>query len=224
MASHELKTPVTTINGYVQLLLDVKAAQQNGIPPDADVFDSGLKTIHKQIGKLTSLISELLDLSRIQKGQLELQKSILDLAELVSDVVDDVQYTTRHKIEVTIESRDKVHADKDRIMQVVLNFITNAIKYSPDADRIEIRVFRRDANYAAVSVKDYGIGIDKADHEKIFERFYRAEGKKEKTFPGFGIGLFIASDIIKRHNGEIGVQSEKDKGSDFIFALPIATE
>jgi signal transduction histidine kinase len=153
---------------------------------------------------------------------LELHKTLLDLGELVSDVVSDVQYTTRHRIGLTIEANEKVYADRDRIMQVVLNFLTNAIKYSPDADKIEMRVFTTDKDFAAVSVKDYGIGIDKSDHEKIFERFYRAEGKKEKTFPGFGIGLFIASDIIRRHNGEIIVKSEKNKGSEFTFTLPVA--
>jgi len=139
-------------------------------------------------------------------------------------VVTDVQYTTQHKIELDITARDKVYADKDRIMQVILNFITNAVKYSPGANKIEVKVFQAENGQAAVSVKDYGIGIDEADHDKIFERFYRAEGKKEKTFPGFGIGLFIASDIIKRHNGTIGVKSKKNDGAEFTFTLPVSAE
>lgn len=220
MASHELKTPLTTINGYVQLLMDLRTTVDHKAD-DMPLFDSALKTIHKQIINLTGLVSELLDLSKIDKGQLELHKTEFDLADLVTDVVTDVQYTTQHKIELDISSRDKVNADKDRIMQVILNFITNAIKYSPGEDKIEIKVFHAKNGQAAVSVKDNGIGIDETDHEKIFERFYRAEGKTEKTFPGFGIGLFIASDIIKRHDGTIGVKSKKNEGAEFIFTLPV---
>jgi PAS domain S-box-containing protein len=223
MASHELKTPVTTIKGYVQLLTQVRAASaKSDTAMDKTLFDSALKTIDKQINKLTSLISELLDLSKIEKGQLELFETKFDLAELVRDVVQDVQYTTQHKIQLTIRSKNKVFGDKDRIMQVLINLITNAVKYSPGADKISIEVYAEKNDMAAVTVKDYGIGIDKADHAKIFERFYRFEGKREKTFPGFGIGLFIANDIIRRHGGEIRVRSEKNNGSEFTFLIPVA--
>lgn len=221
MASHELKTPLTTISGYVQLLMDIRRAMNEGDGMDLPLFDSALKTIHKQLANLTGLVSELLDLSKIEKGQLEFHKTHFDLSELVRDVITDVQYTTQHKINLSIESNDNVFADKDRIMQVVLNFITNAIKYSPQANVIDINVSRYKEKYASVSIRDYGIGIDKADHEKIFERFYRAKGHKEKTFPGFGIGLFIASDIIRRHDGSVSVKSEIDDGAEFTFMLPI---
>jgi signal transduction histidine kinase len=104
-----------------------------------------------------------------------------------------------------------------------LNLLTNAIKYSPDSDSIEVFA---DSNKEAaiIKVKDYGIGIESKDHVRIFERFYRAEGKSEQTFPGFGIGLFIASEIVQRHNGSISVQSEKGKGSVFTVSIPIGSE
>jgi signal transduction histidine kinase len=115
-----------------------------------------------------------------------------------------------------------INADRDRIGQTIINFIGNAIKYSPNNDIIEVRIRNYGKNKVAVSVKDYGIGINKKDHEKIFERFYRVEGKEEKTFSGFGIGLFIAKSIIERHNGSITIESEKGKGSIFTFILPMA--
>jgi len=125
---------------------------------------------------------------------------------------------------ILIRKREgKIQADKDRIAQVLLNLLTNAIKYSPDSDGIEVFV-ENNKESATITVKDYGIGIDSKDHIRIFERFYRAEGKSEQTFPGFGIGLFIASEIVQRHNGSISVQSEKGKGSVFTVSIPIKSE
>jgi signal transduction histidine kinase len=102
----------------------------------------------------------------------------------------------------------------------LLNLLTNAIKYSPNSDHVEV-IVEGDRKMATIKVRDHGIGIDKKDQAKIFERFYRVEGKSEQTFPGFGIGLFIASEIIHRHSGTITVQSEKGKGSVFIVTLPL---
>jgi len=116
-----------------------------------------------------------------------------------------------------------VFGDKDRVSQVLLNLLTNAIKYSPKTNSIEVNVYQPAQNSVSISVADHGIGIDKKDHQKIFERFYRVEGKTEQTYPGFGIGLFIASEIMSRHHGTISVESEKSKGSTFTFTLPIST-
>ena len=113
-----------------------------------------------------------------------------------------------------------VYADKDRINQVLVNLFTNAIKYSPFANEVTVWVKNED-NHAFVTIKDNGIGIAAEDQDKIFERFYRVAGKDEKTFPGFGIGLFIVKEIIQRHNGNIWVTSEKGKGSAFTFMLAI---
>ena len=167
-------------------------------------------------------MSELLDLSRIDSGKLELKMQNFDLVDLVKETVDDVQQTTQHQILVNDKADCKFFGDKDRIGQVLLNLLTNAIKYSPKTNSIEVNIYKPSQNIISISVKDHGIGIDKKDHEKIFERFYRVEGKTEQTYPGFGIGLFIASEIINRHNGTISVESEKSKGSTFTFTLPIA--
>ena len=223
MASHELKTPITTIKGYIQLVLNVVKDEEKEISPL--LVKSSLLTMDKQVSRLTRLMSELLDLSRIEAGQLELRKESFSLNELVIEIVQDVLYTNnKFSINIFHDFECIVHADRDRIGQVLTNFLTNAIKYSPGADKIEVRIFRPEKGQAAVSVKDRGIGIAKEDQEKIFERYYRAEGKSEQTYPGFGVGLYIAGDIIQRHNGRIFVESEKGNGSTFSFTLPVETE
>jgi len=222
MASHELKTPITSINGYVQLLLNIyNETDDQALQLTKSTVKSSLNTIAKQISKLTRLVSELLDLSKIESGKLELHKTEFDLSDMVEETVQDVRHaTSKHAIIVHNEFEGKIFADKDRIAQVIMNFLTNAIKYSPDADSVEVFV-QGNEKFASIRVKDYGIGIHKKDHQRIFERFYRVEGKSEQTFPGFGIGLFIASEIIHRHNGSISVSSEKGKGAEFTVTLPL---
>ena len=221
MASHELKTPITSIKGYVQLLLAMVKEKEDEKNLSPLFVKSSLVNIEKQVNRLTRLMSELLDLSKIELGQLQLNREEFSMNELVIDVVQDVLYTNpRHQINVYHDFTSTVWADKDRIGQVLVNLLTNAIKYSPQADKIDVTVHGPEKNLVAISVKDFGIGIDKKDHEKIFERFYRSEGHNEQTYPGFGIGLFIAKETVKRHDGMIKVESEKGKGSVFTFTLP----
>jgi two-component system, chemotaxis family, CheB/CheR fusion protein len=220
MVSHELKTPVTSIKGYVQLLLSMmKENEQISITP----LKTSLERIDSQVLRLSRLITEMLDLSKIELAKLTLQKKVLNLNLLVAETIQDINYTNNtHTILLTEETNVNIFADKDRIGQVIINFITNAIKYSPKQTTIEVKIYAAENNAVAVSVKDEGIGIEKNDQHKIFERFYRAGGEMEKTYGGFGIGLFIASEIIQRHKGSIAVESEKGKGSTFIFMLPVS--
>ena len=221
MASHELKTPVTSIKGYTQLLLSALKEQQDKLSPL--LVKSSLVSVDKQITRLTRLMSELLDLSKIETGMLVLNKELFHLNELVIETVQDILYTnSKHNINIFHDFECDVYGDKDRLGQVLINFLTNAIKYSPNDDKVEVWIRQSGKNSVSVSVKDFGIGIDEKDHEKIFERFYRVGGKEEQTFPGFGIGLFIAKEIILRHGGTIRLTSEKGKGSTFTFTLPIA--
>lgn len=222
MASHELKTPITSINGYVQLLLNIyNEAEAEKLQMARGTVKSSLGTIAKQVSKLTRLISELLDLSKIESGKLELHCAEFDLGELIEETVQDIRHTTsRHAVIVDNSFEGSIFGDKDRIGQVLTNILNNAIKYSPDSDRIEVYL-EGSKKYVTIRIKDFGIGIDKKDHQKIFERFYRVEGKTEQTYPGFGIGLFIAGEIIHRHKGTIHVKSEKGKGSSFIINLPL---
>ena len=219
MASHELKTPVTSIKGYTQLILSALKEDESKISPL--LIRSSLISVDKQVTRLTRLMSELLDLSKIETGMLVLSKEIFNLNELVIETVQDIIYTnSKHNINVFHDFECHVDGDKDRIGQVLINFLTNAIKYSPNSDKVEVWVRQSEKDRVSVSVKDFGIGIEEKDHEKIFERFYRVGGKEEQTFPGFGIGLFIAKEIIQRHDGIIGLVSQKGKGSIFTFTLP----
>jgi len=225
MASHELKTLITSINGYVQLMLNIfNEADEQRLRLSKQTIKSSLTTISKQVVKLTRLISELLDLSKIESGKLELDKTAFDLGVLVEETAQDMRQTaSKHAIILHNDFEGKIFADKDRIAQVLLNLLTNAIKYSPDADNIEVFT-SNNKDRAIIKVKDHGIGIDNKDHDRIFERFYRVEGKSEQTFPGFGIGLFIAGEIVQRHNGSISVQSGKGKGSVFTVSIPTNSE
>lgn len=217
MASHELKTPITTTKGYIQILMS--KYQDKG-----DAFlNSSLETVNKQIITLTSLITELLDLSKIKAGSLQLIKEQFYITGLIKEIVQDIQHTAPDCVISFTEKEDaSVYADKGRIGQVIINFLTNAIKYSPNCKEITISS-KVANNMVSVAVKDGGIGISKTDQLKIFQRFYRVAGKDEKTFPGFGIGLFIAAEIIQRHEGKIGVDSEPGNGSVFYFSLPLNT-
>ena len=222
MVSHELKTPVTSIKGYVQLLLsmlkDNPETKMAGVP-----LLSSLTRIDSQVLRLTRLITEMLDLTRLQTGKLELKKELFSLEELVNETVKDITYTnTKHIINIHTDFNGMVYGDKDRLGQVLINLINNAIKYSTDNNQINVNIYQPENNLIAVSVKDYGIGINKMDQLKIFERFFRAGGMSEHTYAGFGIGLYIVHEIMERHQGFISVDSEEGKGSTFTFTLPLA--
>ncbi|MEP6749878.1 MAG: PAS domain-containing protein [Bacteroidota bacterium] len=215
LASHELKTPVTSIKGYVQMLQKMHSTSEDAF------LKNSLSIVDKQIVTLTNLISDLLDLSKIKTGILSLDKEHFEINELVEETVVEIQNIhPGYNITFDKERSGIVEADKERIGQVLINFLTNAVKYSPGSHAIHVKSAIENNNIV-ISVRDAGIGIQKKDQEKIFERFYRVEGKNEKTFPGFGIGLFIASEIIHRHHGQIGVNSEPGKGSSFYFSLPL---
>jgi hypothetical protein len=215
MASHELKTPLTSVKGYVQMLQMMHEKSEDSFLKNA------LSTMDRQVKTLTGLITELLDVSKIKSGGLNFNKEHFELTELINEVVDEEKHINPlYQIAVNAREKVMVFGDRDRIGQVLINFLSNAIKYSPESTIVEVKCGVKD-NQVTVAVKDFGIGISKKDQEKVFERFYRVEGTNERTFPGFGIGLFIASEIIRRHNGKIHVKSELGKGSVFSFEIPI---
>ncbi|MBK0384274.1 PAS domain-containing sensor histidine kinase [Pedobacter sp. SD-b] len=215
MASHELKTPITSVKGYVQLL-------SNKYKNSNDAFlNNALNILNKQVVTLTTLVSDLLDVSKINMGSLLLRKTKFAINDLVEDVIEEIQHINqKHQIIFCKEANSKVFADRENIAQVLVNFLTNAVKYSPGSLNVEVKSSVIN-NRVRISVKDKGIGLKEEDRKKVFERFYRVEGKNEKTFPGFGIGLFIASEIIRKHNGKIWVDSKIGEGSTFYFELPI---
>lgn len=211
IASHELKTPLTSISAYLQFL------QRNLIDEKNKQF---IAKALRQVGKLSDLISDLLDVSKIESGKLPLNCSTFDICDLTHDVIEIIQYgNISHKIETVFEGRELlICADKQRIEQVMINLISNAIKYSPDADRIVISVSETYTD-VVVSIQDFGIGIKDDQQSHIFSRFYRVEGMAAHI-SGLGIGLYISDDIITRHNGILGVESKPGRGSTFSFKIP----
>jgi PAS domain S-box-containing protein len=214
IASHELKTPLTTIKGYVQAL-------ERMAPQDAsEKFKSILGKTSIYLNRLNNLIAELLDVSRIQTGNIELHKLPFDFDRMVFDSVDALQSASQsHKITIKGTSGTTVSADESHIIQVVNNLISNAIKYAPESTEILVYISNV-SNYVKLSVTDYGMGISSEDQKKVFERFFRV-GEIQQRFPGMGIGLYICDQIIKNHGGTLWVESEKGKGSTFSFTLPL---
>lgn len=215
MVSHELKTPLTSTISYVQV-------SQKKVSANGDVITAGmLSRAGKQLGKMTTLINGFLNVSRLESGQIHIEKQRFDMAVLVKDAEESVMpETTSHKIIFKPVEETWVNVDKDKIEQVINNFISNAIKYSPPYTTIQVACVTI-GNYAHVSVKDEGMGIRPQDQERLFDRFYRVEGQETKSIAGFGIGLYICKEIIERHEGKIGVESKPGEGSTFWFDLPI---
>jgi PAS domain S-box-containing protein len=215
IASHELKTPVTSIKAYAQVLESM--FRDSGDDRKADM----VKKMDAQVNRLTNLIGDLLDVTKIQTGKLQFNDSEFDFNSLVKELTEDLQRTTKkHHIVQEFAETGSVFADKERIGQVITNLITNAIKYSPNADKIVVFT-RREQNEIRLCVQDFGIGIPKDKKDKVFEQFYRVSGDKQHTFPGLGLGLYISSEIIKREGGKIWVNSIEGEGSTFCFSLPI---
>jgi PAS domain S-box-containing protein len=211
LASHELKTPLTTIKGYLQVV------ERSEKEPVSKLFIN--KTLN-QVEKLNALVSDLLDVSRIEAGKLRLDKMDFDLRELLLEIIESLQYTNKtHRVMYHDDEQPvEIRADRQRLEQALLNLLTNAIKYSPKADHIEVWLETTDGE-VTVKIKDMGIGLSDAQQKKLFTRFYRAEGAVR--IAGLGLGLYLTKDIIDRHQGRIGVSSEPGKGSTFFFSLPI---
>ncbi|MDB5020634.1 MAG: multi-sensor signal transduction histidine kinase [Pedobacter sp.] len=211
LASHELKTPLTTIKGFLQII-----AKKNQDTVGKLFVDKSLY----QVEKLSALISDLLDVSKIEAGKLQFHTEAVDLVRLLKDVMETFPYTNKsHEIIFDDPNEQSVVlADKQRIEQVVINLLTNAIKYSPKANKVFVSL-RNEGEFATVRVKDEGIGLKEEHLSKIFNRFYRADGVGNVS--GLGIGLFLTKEIIDRHNGTILVNSDYGKGSEFLFSLPL---
>ena len=174
-----------------------------------------------QLNRLTKLINNLLEISRLQTGRVSYTIEAFDLYEVVRAAVENMQETvTTHRLLLESSAHAQVSGDKYRLDQVFANLLSNAIKYSPHDSQIIIRV-AVDHGQVIVSVQDTGNGIAKEHHEKIFERFYQISNPQEKPFSGLGIGLYLSSEIVKRHAGRIWVESQKGQGATFYVALPL---
>lgn len=215
IASHELKTPVTSIKVYAQML-------KQKFEEDGDaVAANQLGKIDTQLDRLTTLINGLLDVTKIESGNLPLSITHFAFDDLVTEVVDMMQFTTRtHLIVIDGKSNAFLNADRERIGQVLINLLSNAIKYSPKSSSVVVGTSATERELT-FSISDSGIGIDALELTRIFERFYRSPLPTHETYPGMGLGLFISAEMIRRHNGQIKVQSEKGAGSTFTVTLPL---
>lgn len=214
-ASHELKTPVTSLSVYLHLISEfLKDKKEEKIASYADgAID--------QVNKITGLINQLLVLSRIQDDSLEMDKSIFSFSELIQSIVTKIQTVTQtHQIEIKGSCKSTIKGDHERLSQAIENLIMNAIKHSGENNKIIVEI-SEDTKYVYGSVIDFGVGIDSDHLPKIFDRFFRVPGIREETFPGLGIGLFISKQIISKHGGKISVESIRNKQTKFNFQIPI---
>ena len=218
IASHELKTPVTSIKAYTQVL--ERMMLKNGNDKDAGL----IRKLDGQVNRLTKLIEDLLDVTKLNSGKLQFNDRNFDFNDLVRDLLEDLQRTTEsHVLIAELAPTVTVFGDRERIGQVLTNLVTNAIKYSPKSDKIIVRSTVV-GNEIELSMKDFGIGIPKANLSRVFEQFYRVSGDMQHTFPGLGLGLYITAEIIKREHGKIWATSQEGKGSTFCFSLPLSKE
>jgi Osmosensitive K+ channel histidine kinase len=211
IASHELKTPLTTIKGYMDLL-----AMTEDTKPQKLYVQKALESLKK----LENLIKDLLDVSKIQSGQLELNITEFDINTLLDETISAIQMITpSHQIiRKGDTSYQLIHADRQRIEQVLFNLLSNAVKYSPGEK--EVLVYNKlTETELTINIRDFGNGVPEEEQSNIFERFYRTK-ELSVHVSGFGLGLYICQDIINRHNGRIGVESA-GKGSIFYFSLPL---
>ena len=215
LVSHELRTPLTSIIGYIQLLRDERAS---GL--DTDHF---AEVIERNAERLLRLVGDLLFLSKMQSGQLALELRETDLASLAGQAVEEARPEAERKHIGLVLSAAPVpgSVDPTRIAQLLGNLITNAVKFTPEGGKVEVRLGAEDGE-AVLSVADTGIGIPAADRERVFERFYRTEAATRRVIPGSGLGLTISRAIVDAHGGTITVRSDGKHGSTFTVRLPLA--
>ncbi|MEP7376774.1 MAG: PAS domain S-box protein [Chitinophagaceae bacterium] len=216
IASHEMKTPLTTAKGYLELLQMQLSEENQTILLYASKANQALE-------RLNGLVTELLDASKIQNGQLNYNISTFDFNAMLDETIENIQHTTKiHTIQKTGTAFHPVTGDKNRLQQVLINLLSNAIKYSPNADKVFIKVEEQPGKIQ-VSVQDFGIGLSGQHLDKIFNRYYRVQ-EHAIYFQGLGIGLYLSSNIIQRHDGTMWADSEPGKGSTFYFTIPIYSE
>lgn len=211
MASHELKTPLTVILANLQIIEQL-TKDEHTIPLLRKVIDKAFQ--------MSGLITNLMDVSKLQAGKLQLNKVSYALLPQIIEIANNLQTTTeKHRIRLNMpEHTDSVvYADREKMHQVFSNLIENAIKYSPKGGEITV-TYKEDHHWVKLSISDHGVGIMPDDLESIFQRFYR--GKIASSFAGSGIGLFVSAEVVKDHGGEITVESEPDKGTTFFVKLP----
>lgn len=231
IASHELKTPITAMSGFVQIAVrrlrrrigraDPARAEQNA--EDASLLEQ-LEVVNRQTTKLARLVDELLDVSRIESGRLEFRVADVDLDALAVEVVARLEMVAAHHA-ITLTRNGKsfiVRGDRDHLEQVLNNLVSNAVKYSPSGRRVDIALGWTDDGQVLLSVTDQGMGIRAAELESIFGLFYRSPDREARDVGGMGLGLYISKEIVDRHGGRIWAESREGEGTTFYVTLPPA--
>lgn len=214
MVSHELKTPLTALKGYIQLLNKWAKKTKDGFTIGA------LSKLEKQVKKMTTMINGFLNFSGVESGKIDLNKVQFDLTELLKEVIqENNDLSPDHLIRLVPCEEIVVNADREKIEQVIINLISNAVKYSDPGKPVEVNCLSAET-MLTLSVADSGMGIEQKDIDKLFKPHSRIKTSQTENISGFGIGLYLCAEIIKYHGGEIGVRSEPGKGSTFWFSLP----
>ncbi|MDB5012025.1 MAG: hypothetical protein JWQ25_227 [Daejeonella sp.] len=214
MVSHELKTPITSLKAYIQMLYRTASKEEDRATIAA------LGQADKQVKKMTNMINGFLNISRLESGNLHLTINEFDINQLILEVIEDLKLIANtHTITFKNTEILNLKGDEEKIGHVISNIVSNAIKYSGNESVIEITT-RKDGNDVVVCVKDNGIGISENDLDKLFGRYYRVEGLDKKFISGFGIGLYLSAEIIKLHKGKIWAESKNGEGASFFFSIP----
>ena len=214
VASHELKTPITSISASMQILQKLTKAET--LPEKVTLF---INKANNNLSKLVHLLDDLLNVTKIQQGQLGLNKTRFNLTEMIRDCCEHINVDNNQEFVINTTEAVMVDADYRRIDQVMVNLLNNAIKYSPQSKRVEITITHDDER-ATVAVRDFGIGINPEKLPHLFDRYYRVDALGHQ-FSGLGLGLYISSEIIHRHGGKIGADSTLGNGSNFWFSIPL---
>jgi signal transduction histidine kinase len=223
MASHELKTPITTIRGHAQLGMR-RLATQTDLPPELASLSTALERIDQQTFRLNNLVDDLLDLSILRSGKIALRPAQCDVGATCFEIIQEQQSLTGRNIELETPSSPVVlQADCERLSQVVTNLVTNAVKYSPGDSPIQVRV-SQSRRTAMIQVHNAGPAIPQEQQANIFEPFYRTPAAQSSQKKGWGLGLAISKQIIERHQGRIWVESTEGKGTTFSVELPVVMD
>ncbi|WP_316792626.1 ATP-binding protein [Pedobacter frigoris] len=216
MVSHELKTPLTSMKGYIQVLRKTKKDV-------SELTQKVLERAEHQVTKMTNMINGFLNIARLESGKITIERKPIRMSVLMDDVIEEFTTTvTSHHIKFSCNGDFSVDVDREKLSHVINNLISNAVKYSPLDSNIYVDCYTEDSN-AIFKVKDEGMGITSYDLPNLFERFYRVENAQMTSISGFGIGLYLSAEIITRHGGKIWAESEFGKGSVFYFSIPLSS-
>jgi signal transduction histidine kinase len=220
IASHELKTPITSISGYAQITLR-RLSREKEEPIDAADVQEAIQKIEMQTQRLNALIDDLLDLNNVRSGRIPLHIGLCNIGAICREAIESQRQLSGREIELQEPPTPvTIKADGDRLNQVITNLVSNALKYSPEDAPVRVAICQRDAA-VCIAVQDHGQGISKEQQKHIFEAFYRTPDARTSKKRGWGLGLAICKDIVERHNGQIWCESKPGKGTTFFVQLPM---